>query len=282
MSRPRGEAVPRRQFVNRLNDLSPREWIKFQKSWFVLNPPRRDAGVLTHPGKFPEALAEQFITFFTKRGQRVLDPMAGTGSTLFAALATGREAVGVELNPAFAAIAQERLARLAAELGESSPPWRLLCADARALLDLDLPQADYCLTSPPYWDMLRRKGFEGQRERRARGLPLAYSDDAADLGNIADYDRFVQEVGAIFDQVHALLRPGAYLTVVVKNVKKGNRMYPLAWDLARRLGERFTLKDERIWLQDDQRLAPYGMFHAWVSNTHHPYCLNFRKERERV
>src|SRR5579885_1522412 len=168
MSRPRGEAVPRRQFVNRLNDLSPREWIKFQKSWFVLNPPRRDAGVLTHPGKFPEA-------------------------------------VGVELNPAFAAIAQERLARLAAELGESSPPWRLLCADARALLDLDLPQADYCLTSPPYWDMLRRKGFEGQRERRARGLPLAYSDDAADLGNIADYDRFVQEVGAIFDQVHALL-----------------------------------------------------------------------------
>ncbi len=55
-------------------------------------------------------------------------------------------------------------------------------------------------------------------------------------------------------------------------------MYPLAWDIARGISSHFTLKDERIWCQDDQRLAPYGMFNAWVSNTHHHYCLMFRKE----
>jgi hypothetical protein len=74
------------------------------------------------------------------------------------------------------------------------------------------------------------------------------------------------------------LRAGAYLTIIVKNVKKGGRIYPLAWDLARRLSEIYTLKDEKVWCQDNIRLAPYGLGHAWVSNTFHHYCLQFRNE----
>lgn len=70
------------------------------------------------------------------------------------------------------------------------------------------------------------------------------------------------------------------MTVIVKNVKKNGEMYPLAWDLARGLSRFLQLKDEKIWCQDNQTLAPYGMGHAWVSNTMHHYCLNFRKETE--
>jgi hypothetical protein len=68
------------------------------------------------------------------------------------------------------------------------------------------------------------------------------------------------------------------LTIIVKNIKKGGKIYPLAWDLGHRLGKTFTLKDEKIWCQDNQRLAPYGMGNAWVSNTFHHYCLQFRNE----
>ena len=68
------------------------------------------------------------------------------------------------------------------------------------------------------------------------------------------------------------------MTIIVKNVKKGGKIYPLAWDLGHRLGQIFTLKDEKIWAQDDIRLAPYGMGNAWVSNTFHHYCLQFRFE----
>ena len=32
------------------------------------------------------------------------------------------------------------------------------------------------------------------------------------------------------------------------------------------------------WCIDNQRLAPYGMGNAWVSNTFHHYCLQFRNE----
>jgi DNA modification methylase len=268
----------RRQMVNRLNDLTPREWIKFQKSWFVHNPPPREPGVLTHPAKFPETLAREFVEFFTKRGEWVLDPMVGTGSTLLAARAAGRPSIGVELSEPFARLARERLADLAAADDPASAKALLLVADARHLAALNLPPIAYCLTSPPYWDMLHRPGFETQDGRRARGLSVTYSDSPHDLGNIDDYETFLDALCAIYTAVHAKLRPRAYLTVIVKNVKKGGKIYPLAWDLARRLSAIYALKDERIWLQDNVRLAPYGLFNAWVSNTHHHYCLTFRKE----
>lgn len=262
---------------NRINDLTPREWIKFQKSWFVHNPPPREKGVLAHPGKFPESMVQEFVEFFTKRGQLVLDPMVGTGSVAVAALRAGRRVIGLDLNPDYVGLAHERAQAEAERLGLNSDWYRLEVVDARDLASLGLPTVDYCITSPPYWDMLHRKGFETQRQRQERGLPTVYSRDEADLGNIADYERFLDETCRVYEALHALLRPGAYLTVVVKNVKKGGTMYPLAWDLGRRLGQLYRLKDERIWLQDNVRLAPFGMFNAWVSNTHHHYCLIFQK-----
>jgi len=82
----------------------------------------------------------------------------------------------------------------------------------------------------------------------------------------------------IYIQMKPFLKPRAYITIIVKNVKKGGKMYPLAWDLARRLDGTYTLKDEKIWCQDNIRLFPYGMGNAWVSNTFHHYCLQFRNE----
>src|SRR5512147_1435638 len=104
---------------NKLNDLDPKTWLKFQKSWFIHNPPPRKKGVLVHPAKFPETLAQEFIEFFTKKGETVLDPMAGTGSTLVAALRAGRNSYGIELNPKYAKIAKQIIKDERAALGKS-------------------------------------------------------------------------------------------------------------------------------------------------------------------
>src|SRR5512140_937711 len=93
--------------ANKLNDLDPKTWLKIQKSWFIHNPPPRKKDALVHPAKFPETMAQEFIEFFTKRGETVLDPMAGTGSTLVAALRAGRNSYGIELNPKYAEIAKQ-------------------------------------------------------------------------------------------------------------------------------------------------------------------------------
>jgi DNA modification methylase len=277
--------MPKRPFRNRLNDLDPKTWLKFQKSWFLHNPPPRRKDVLRHPAKFPETLAQEFIEFFTKQGQVVLDPMAGTGSTLVGALRTGRHSYGVELNTAYADIARQVVQAEKEALGSEAAGLtaQIITGDAARLNELavehKLPPVDYLLTSPPYWDMLRARGAHTQKARRSdEALDVFYSDDPDDLGNLTDYDQFQEKLACIYENLQPLLRPGAYLTIIVKNVKKGGKLYPLAWDLGRRLGKTYTLKDEKIWVQDNQRLAPYGLGSAWVSNTFHHYCLQFRNE----
>ncbi len=277
--------MPKRQITNRLNDLDSKSWLKFQKSWFIHNPPPRKKNVLRHPAKFPETLAQEFIEFFTKPGQVVLDPMVGAGSTLVAALRAGRYSYGIELNPAYATLADQAIAVERARLGADVDHLQAMVIQGdAATLDrlftiVQPPLFDYVLTSPPYWDMLRARGAQTQKSRRdTPELDVFYSDDPQDLGNIADYEEFMQRLVEIYTGLKPYLRSKAYLTIIVKNVKKGGKLYPLAWDLGRELGKVFTLKDEKLWLQDDIRLAPYGLGSAWVSNTFHHYCLQFRNE----
>ena len=277
--------MPKRQINNRLNDLSPKDWIKFQKSWFIHNPPPRQKSVLRHPAKFPETMAMEFITFFTKRNEVVLDPMAGTGSTLVAALRAGRNSYGVELNPTYAEIARMALVdeRQKLEAVGDSLRSEMITGDATKLLEIisnrQIPLIDYVLTSPPYWNMLHMRGAATQKGRReSKELDVIYSNDPNDLGNILDYDQFLNRLINIYVGMKPILRPGAYLTIIVKNVKKGGKIFPLAWDIAGSLKNTYTLKDEKIWCQDNQRLSPYGFGNAWVSNTFHHYCLQFRNE----
>ncbi len=273
----------KRPFKNRLNALSSKEWLKFQKSWFVHNPPPRKKDVLRHPAKFPETLAQDFVTFFTKPGGTVLDPMAGTGSTLVACLRSGRNSFGVELNSAYAELARQIIQDERAALKGTADDLQaeVFTGDSAHLAEMDLPPIDYVLTSPPYWNMLRARGAQTQKKRRAADeLDVYYSDDPADVGNIDRYAVFLDRLVEIYAQLQAVLKPKSYITIIVKNVKKQGKIYPLAWDLASRLSTFYTLKDERIWCQDNLRLAPYGLGNAWVSNTFHHYCLQFRFEPE--
>ena len=266
---------------NKLNDLDSKSWLKFQKSWFIHNPPPRKKGVLVHPAKFPETLAQEFIEFFTKRGETVLDPMAGTGSTLVAALRAGRNSYGIELNPKYVEITRQVIAEEHTALGKQVEGLtsKVIHGNAANVADYGLPSFEYVLTSPPYWNMLHARGADTQKKRRASTeLDVHYSDDPNDLGNINDYEEFLDRLVNIYKGLKPILCDKAYLTIIVKNVKKGGKIYPLAWDIARELGKTYTLKDEKIWVQDNQRIAPFGLGSAWVSNTFHHYCLQFRNE----
>src|SRR5438309_10791679 len=86
---------------NKLNELSGKEWIKFTKSWFVHIPPGRDKKIL-HPACFPESLSTEFIKFFTKSGQVILDPFLGTGSSLIAGKQLDRHGIGIEIYKKYA------------------------------------------------------------------------------------------------------------------------------------------------------------------------------------
>ncbi len=246
----------------------------FQESWYIHRPPRRGKNVLLHPAKFPEDLVSKYIENFTTPDDWVFDPMVGTGSSLVAAQESGRRACGIELNSTFAEIAESRF--------ETKPEVQLVVGDAGARENYEsLPEFfDYCITSPPYWDMLRMRGAETQAKRKKKGLPRWYSDDERDVGNLADYAEFLKMLTEIYRVVAERLRPGRYMTIIVKNVKKQGVIYPLAWDIVEQLRGFLIFCGEQFWCQDDQRLAPFGYRYAWVSNTFHHYCLTFMKPVE--
>ena len=80
--------------------------------WDVNTEPRRrsDSGVDDHPAVMPMTLANQCVSITSESGDIVLDPYAGSGTTLLAARNLNRRWVGIELNPSFVDLIEHRLA----------------------------------------------------------------------------------------------------------------------------------------------------------------------------
>jgi DNA modification methylase len=74
-----------------------------------------------HPAPFPVELPQRLIRLYTYLGDVVLDPFLGSGSAAVAAVRTGRRYVGYDTDPAYIALAQERIAEASALVPESAP-----------------------------------------------------------------------------------------------------------------------------------------------------------------
>ena len=84
-------------------------------TWFIpYNTVQAKAEKFNHPGTFPLDLPRWCIRLHGKRGATVLDPFAGAGTTLLAALAEGATPIGIEIDPAYVDTTRTRLAAAAA------------------------------------------------------------------------------------------------------------------------------------------------------------------------
>jgi SAM-dependent methyltransferase len=156
---------------------------------------------------FTEALAASVIGHASRPGDLVLDPFAGYGTTLAVAARMGRRAIGVELVGAHAALARARV----------GPAVRVIEGDARRLLDLVDEPVDLTFTSPPYMAAVAHP------ENPLTGY--ATRD--------GDYATYLDELGSVFRQVAALLRPGGRLVVNAATIiSSDGTTTPLATDLA--------------------------------------------------
>lgn len=179
------------------NNLDGKAWLKNSISiWSDIRKSATEAR-LGHPAIFPVALAGRLIETFTNSEQNtIFDPFAGVGSTIVAAKEAGKCGIGIELNPEFAKIAQNRLLND----GLFELPRRgqgiIHIDNALNLLKYIAPEnVDCVVTSPPYWDILNMKRSADYKEIRN------YGQEEADLGKISDYHLFLQQLKAIFGQV---------------------------------------------------------------------------------
>ena len=84
----------------------------------VIKAPITAGQAFGHPCPKPISLLTQLIV--KARASRVIDPHAGTGTTLVAAKQLGRQAVGIEINEAYCEIAARRLAQGVLNFEEAS------------------------------------------------------------------------------------------------------------------------------------------------------------------
>jgi DNA modification methylase len=91
-----------------LSILSKEEW----KEYFSGHWKFGGAKQVEHEAVFPEELPKRLIKMFSFVGDRVLDPFAGSGTTLKSALELGREAIGYEINPEFVELIKRKVGTL--------------------------------------------------------------------------------------------------------------------------------------------------------------------------
>ncbi len=92
------------------NTISREQFMEWTKSVWTMNT--ESARKVGHPAPFPVELPYRLIQLYTYTGDVVLDPFMGSGSTALAALQSGRKYVGYEIDPAYLALAAQRIAQV--------------------------------------------------------------------------------------------------------------------------------------------------------------------------
>ena len=98
------------------NTITGEEFMEWTKSVWTFSP--ESARKVGHPAPFPVELPYRLIQLYTYKGELVLDPFMGSGSTALAALKAGRRFIGYENNPDYVRLAEQRILKTLQETGE--------------------------------------------------------------------------------------------------------------------------------------------------------------------
>jgi len=272
---------------NKLNELTGKEWIQETKSYFFQKGVGANSKAATfekmHPAPFSFTDVSRLIKFFTKKGNKVLDPFLGVGSTIKACIELEREGYGIELSRKWCEITKQRLLD---ECNYKINSNHLICNDSRNILDYYSPNTfDFIITSPPYWNILTKEKDYKAKERKINGYATKYSvDNKLDLGNINDYHDFLDSLVKIFFKCHDVLKNGKYMCVIVRDFRHKSEFVPFHSDLIQKLTsekirKQFLLNGIKVLIQNAKKLFPYGYPYSYVENIHHQYVLVFKKPK---
>lgn len=267
---------------NHINCLTPKDWLKHQVAlweFYYENRDIRDRDI--HPAVFPIALPKKCIELFTHKGELVLDPFAGVGTTLVAAKDTGRNAVGFDLNKKYVDYAKKRLSQ------------QTLTKDTKQVMiqDDSINISDYLaeetvslfVTSPPYSNMLNRprlnKSLRGNKRINSQYKKVQqYSNDPRDLGTM-EPKKYAEELGEIYKKILPLLKPKAHCVINITDLWWENKRVPVHIYVIKAMEEAgYELRNTIIW--DRRNLVNGAGIFGWPSNyitlgTTFEYILDF-------
>ena len=271
---------------NHINCLTAKEWARNQVAiWEFFYEKRdiRDKDI--HPAVFPIALPKKCIELFTHKGELVLDPFSGIGSTLIAARDTDRNAVGFDLNQKYIDYTDERLKQIKIDFGEHAKQIAI-CDDSINIPEyLEENSVSLSVTSPPYANMLNHKRLNKSirgdlRKNKHYEKIQQYSNDPRDLGTMK-LKEYTKALAQIYKGILPLLKPKAHCVINVNDLWENNHRYPTHSHIITAMEEvGYELRNIIIW--DKRKLVNKVGIFGWPSNyitlsTTFEYILDFWK-----
>lgn len=255
-------------------NMNGKQWIKNSISiWSDIKKSAEERQV-DHPAIFPKMLPERLMQCFSHENDKILDPFAGSGSTLIAAKNMERYSLGIELSEKFKELYLSRPDRNTLFQDSEYEP-EYINADSNDLLKhVDKEEIDLTITSPPYWDILNRNRTADKKNSRN------YSDSNIDLGNIESYEKFINSLKNIFEKVYKATKKGGYCIVVVMDIRKKDKFFPFHMDLTTMMQEiKFELDDIIIWDRraEYNNLRPLGYPYVFRVNKTHEFIMIYKK-----
>jgi SAM-dependent methyltransferase len=183
-------------------------------------------------GATPSWVIWNCLVRWTRPGDLVVDPMAGSGTTLDVARDLGRRALGYDLEP---------------------PPARrdVFRADARKL-PIEDAKADFVFVDPPYSDH------------------VTYSGRPECIGELPASDpRYFEEMEKAVAEIDRVLRPGRYMALYVSDsFRKGAPFMPIGPTLLGLLSARFVPVDVVCVVRHNAKLKRHHWHTAAVEGNY--------------
>ena len=198
-----------------------------------------------HSAPFPESLAHRLIELYSKKGETVLDPFAGSGTTNFMALSLFRKTVGYELEKKYVEMITKRCSWRA----------RIYNKSCEKMDELNDSSMQLCITSPPYLNLRK------------------YSDNPSNIGNMKNPYPTLKNV---FTEVFRVLKPSGYFCLNVGNAPENKGVATFPYDmvyLCKEIGFRF--KNSIVW-DKGVSLKEWNVQHKQILENHE-YVWIFQK-----